>query len=199
MEVCRVVAAPNEFRRLMQEYASEVAMTAYDTKTSDAERFLDWLTDHPQLNQLHLDPALLSPYSVEFIDTARRLAHFRFQRLLQDTPVESDWSAKQVIHINPILIWASVDRLTAAQEPNSSACVFFPLQDTDSEPGTLASDVRVVSAVLVDEIRRLIRKLERRGPTRLRILLGGLDEHEQMEFRQTLRELADLGLVAVSW
>ena len=194
-------SAPTGLAMRMWEYVREFSISAYDTATSDAERFVEWLVEQANPDDFPFDRDLLSPYSVEFNKCTRQLAHIRFQELRQSTNEELDWHSKRVVHVNPVLIWASVDR--PVESATSSVVVFFPVDESAvvGRGGTdpAESSVTIHSVALEEEARRFVRKLERRGATRLRILLSGLSAPDQSELRRLLAELADVGLIAVGW
>src|SRR5690606_8627024 len=85
-----------------------------DVRCADADRFLDWLERHADLDDEQRDfvAALRGRRAVEFVAVKQRLAHARFQDLLRHTNTRLDQletNGRLTIYLNPIHVWSQFE------------------------------------------------------------------------------------------
>lgn len=152
----------DELDEFINEYVRDVPLSAYDTDSADAERFLDWLADRTDLTDEQQDyvTSQRSRYAVEFVAVKQRLAHVRFQRLLSASASRHDEllsNRRLMLHLNPIHVWATFEtRVLLDNEVSIPAPVLF-----------YAVGREVRSAVIEPYAGVLLRDLERSGPVRV--------------------------------
>jgi hypothetical protein len=180
-----------DLEELIVEYVKTVPLAAYDTGASDGERFLDWLCERRELTAEQQDVVTCqrSRHAVEALAQERRLAHVRFQELLQSAEafaLELGANPDLWIHANPIHVEATLHthRLLDAEDELPALVAFFPV----------GNDVR--TAVLEDAGRRLFGCLAESGPQRLADLQAAGLGADRSELIELCLDLADVGLAA---
>ena len=178
------------WEELRVDYVKTVPLAAYDSMTSDGERFLNWLADCVELTaeQGDLVTCQRSRHTVEALAAENRLAHVRFQELWQSIESfapELGANDDLWIHLNPIHTWATLQtaRLLDESDDLPAGIVFFPV----------GNDIR--TAVLEDAGRQLVEQLAW-GPRRLdelNLITLGIDRDEAIDL---CLDLADIGLAA---
>lgn len=190
---CELLA--DGFDGLDEQIAAYVACTPMppgDIRCADADRFLDWLQRHADLDDEQRDfvAALRGRRAVELVAVKQRLAHARFQELLRHTNTRLDQlesNGRLTIYLNPIHVWSQFE--TRA------------LLDDDTEiPATVlfvpcGSDVRTV--VIEPIARQFIEDLETAGPLQVKDLRR-TNCLEQEACLDLVRQLAAVGVVALA-
>lgn len=192
-----VQPAFDDFEDLLEAYVHEFPLSAYDTGTSDGDRFLAWLESHRELTPEQRDFVICqrSRHAVEDEGRRNRLGHVRFQELASLTSElvgELDSNPNLQVHLNPIHVWGRFQ---------SKA-----LLDEDAEPPAdvlfYASDNEVRTAVLEPEGQQLAHELATLSPCTLDqwAALGNSfadrESRSQNELASFCRDMADIGLVA---
>jgi hypothetical protein len=176
-------------------YVACTPMPAGDIHCADADRFLDWLQEHADLNDEQRDfvAALRGRRAVEFVAVRQRLAHARFQELLRHTSTRFDQletNGKLTIYLNPIHVWSQFEtRALLNDDVDIPATVLFV---------PCGSDVRTI--VVEPAAKRLIDHLEAAGPQRIKDLLKhcGSGPEEAENCLEAVRQLAAVGVVALA-
>jgi hypothetical protein len=173
-------------------YVKEVPLSSYDTGSIDAERFLDWLSGRHDLTEEQEDcvTCLRSRHAVEFVALKQRLSHLRFQELLSLNGrllPELERNHRLVVHLNPIHVWSRFTTRALLDEDDAvpATVIFFPV----------GSDIR--TAVVEPEAEELLRVLEQAGVLRVKDLKRLWPRTEQTTLQELVRELAEMGLVAL--
>lgn len=185
---------------LVDRYIRSVPLAAYDTGTSDTDRFVRWLPTVVELSPEQRDLSLVvrSRFAVEEAGRRNRMSHVRFQELvsLNDRlSAELETNPKLRIHLNPIRTRAVFETglLTgddASGVPESGIEVVF-----------FAFQTEVRTAILEPDGRALVQTLADVGPCRLsnlqvrHDLTTSLDEESLLEM---LIDCSDVGLIAFS-
>lgn len=179
------------FTDLIERFVRCVPLAAYDTGSSDSQRFLDWLCGTRRLNERQRDfvACMRSRYAVEVAAECHRLAHVRFQELLSTCDAlgpELNVDSPVWIHLNPIHAWGVFrTRVLADDETELPATVlFYPVAGT------------IHTAVLDQFAEFIVRELEVRGPARFGDLSPAPLETSREELLQLCRDLAEVGIVA---
>lgn len=183
---------------LLNRYIQEVPLAAYDTGTSDTDRFVRWLPSTVELTPEQRDLTLVirSRFAVEEAGRRNRMGHVRFQELVslnEKLVSELESNTQLLIHLNPIRARAVFETglLTGEEDVLESGVevLFFAFQ----------TEVRTV--ILEPEGRELVQALSSCGPcllSRLRLQLDlttSLDDEELMEM---LTDCSSVGLIAFS-
>ena len=173
-------------------YVASVPLSAYDTGSSDAERFLDWLEQSVDLDDEQRDfiAALRAQHAVELVAVKQRLAHVRFQELLSMNDrllCELETNRKLRVHLNPIHVWSQFETRVLLDEGDDlpATVLFYPV----------GSDVRTV--VVEADAEELLRDLSQTEPTTVTTLLRGTPRDRHGEVLNLLRDLALLRVIAL--
>ncbi len=182
----------DELQDLVKQYIKEVPLAAYDTGNTDAERFLIWLDKHAELTDEQQDYVRCqrSRHAVEFVAMKQRLAHVRFQELLsmnEQLAPELDTNGKLTIHLNPVHVWSRFETkaLLGDDAAAPATVLFYPV----------GNDIR--TAVIEPECEQLIHMLEQHGVMRMKDLKKLIPQSEHAELIGLLRDLADMGMIAL--
>lgn len=203
----------------ISKYVTTVPLAAYDTGTSDGDRFIQWLTRETDLTaeQRDVGNVIRCRNGVEDIGRTNRLGHVRFQELRSlstELGAELDSNSTLSIHLNPIRLWTTFetnlfvgdDKEEAAADnefadsldPNS-----FDAPNTNEKVDALfyAYENEVRTAVFEREAQIIFRALAEVEPCHLvelalRVdLAAGIDE---ATVREILVDSAEAGIVAFS-
>lgn len=173
------------------EYVQTVPLAAYDTGTSDGDRFLQWLRDtkSPTPQQADYITCQHSRHAAEALARDNRMAHIRFQdlsgmtnRLLEELGRNPDLQ----IHLNPVHVWATFRTKALLDEeikPPANV-VFFARGD------------QIHTAVLEPSGQALVYQLEAIGPCTLDEWLIKNDTLEREYLIEFCRDSAEMGLTA---
>lgn len=182
----------DELQDLVKQYIKEVPLAAYDTGNTDAERFLIWLDRHAELTDEQQDYVRCqrSRHAVEFVAMKQRLAHVRFQELLsmnEQLVPELETNARLTVHLNPVHVWSRFETkaLLGDDDASPATVLFYPV----------GNDIR--TAVIEPECEQLIHMLEQHGVMRVKDLKKLLPQSEHPALFNLLRDLADMGMVAL--
>lgn len=183
---------------LISRYIREIPLAAYDTGTSDTDRFVRWLPTVIKLTPEQRDLILVikSRFTVEEAGRRNRLGHVRFQELasLNDRLVSELESNEGLrIHLNPMRTRAVFETGLLIGEEESPAdgveVLFFAFQ----------TEVRTV--ILEREGRALVQTLSDIGPCRLASLKKQLDlttSFDDESLMEMLNDCSEVGLIAFS-
>jgi len=179
------------FDELLARYVRCVPLAAYDSGSSDGQRFLDWLCGTRRLTDVQRDYVACqrSRHAIEQLAEANRLAHVRFQEIWsarENFAQELETNRRLWLHLNPIRAWG-VFRTRALLDDEAdlpSTVLFFAVN----------SDIR--TAVIEHDAEILIRELEARGPDHLDELATGPLEGTRSEMIEICLDLAEAGLLA---
>lgn len=188
----------DEMSGFIHRYIREVPLAAYDTGTSDTDRFVRWLPTVVELTPEQRDLVLVirSRFAVEEAGRRNRLGHVRFQELvsLNDRLVSELPSNEGLrIHLNPMRTRAVFETGLLIGEEESPAdgveVLFFAFQ----------TEVRTV--ILEPEGRALVQTLADIAPCSLLELKKQLDLTTSLD-EETLMEMltdsSEVGLIAFS-
>lgn len=192
-----VQPAFSDFEELLVAYIRELPLAAYDTGTSDGDRFLEWLETRRKLTSEQHDfvACQRSRHAVDDEGRRNRLGHVRFQELVSlasELAGELGSNRNLQIHLNPIRVWGRFE--TAA------------LLDEDADPPAdvlfYASGNEVRTAVLEPEGVTLVHELEGVSPCTLDGWCDVADSFADREPRsedelvEFCHDMASIGLVA---
>jgi hypothetical protein len=175
------------------DYVASTPMPSCGVECADADRFLDWLAGHADLNEEQRDfvAALRGRRAVEYVAVKQRLAHARFQELLRHTDTRIDQletNGRLTVYLNPIHIWSQFEtRALLNDDADIPATVLFV---------PCGSDVRTI--VVEAAAKRLIDHLEADGPLRMKDLLHRSGCGREQSCLQAVRQLAAVGVVALA-
>ena len=181
-----------EMEDLIAAYVKTIPLAAYDTGSSDAEHFLEWLQRSRSLTpeQIDLITCQRARRAVEELAAANRLQHLRFQdfAVLRERLLP-EWGARPELRIelNPVRVWATFSTpvlLGEGDEPPATV-IFFPVEND------------IHTAVLEPQAQSLIQDLEARGPSRLDDLASDCLPDVREEIIELCRDLVELGLAAL--
>lgn len=181
-----------QFDELIVSYIRATPLAAYDTGGSDAERMLDWLQRTRKLSARQQDyiACQRARHAVEEAAREDRLAYVRFQERWSVTPaLAADLpTGVALLYLNPIRIWTTFRTTTLLGEGAEPPCqvVFFPVQ---GEISTAALDDR--GAALLAELAALC-------PVGFDSWAAVTQHADSDDLLQTVRDLAEMGLVAVA-
>ena len=177
---------------LIEQYALAVPLTAYDTGCSDADRFLEWLSRHTEIDAEQRDLVVCqqSRHAIEFVALKQRLAHVRFQEMLSNNERllrELDRNGTIQIHLNPIHVWAKFETRALLDEESTvpATVLFYPVEN----------DIR--TAVVEDDARGLIERVER-TPVTMKRLLRDTPQWQRHSLMELIKDLCQLGIVALA-
>jgi len=186
-----IAGALDTFDDLLAAYVRALPLAAYDTGSSDGERFLDWLgSGHPlTAEQRDYVACQRGRFAVENAARANRPGHVRFQALAADA-TESvaalDANLDLQIHFNPIHAWSRF---------HTSA-----LLDEDAAPPAnvlfYAAGTEIATAVLEPAGQLLVRSLALYAPCTLDDWSAMSQQADREELVEFCRDLAEMGLVA---
>ena len=190
-----VAAAFDEdvFARWLEEYIQAVPLAAYDTGTTDGDRFLDWLARTQELTAEELDHVRCQQarHAVEELARRNRPAHVRFQEMWSvagELAAELDAESHLVIHVNPIRTWETFQTdvlLEGAAEPPARVLFF-------------ANRSEIATALLSPDGQELLCELARFAPCRIdewAMLSGRADAAPLVALA---RDLVEMGLAALA-
>ncbi|MGE3313956.1 MAG: hypothetical protein AB7O26_02490 [Planctomycetaceae bacterium] len=179
------------FDELVERFVRCVPLAAYDTGSSDSQRFLDWLCGTRRLNESQRDHVTCqrSRYAIELAAECHRLAHVRFQEILstcESLSPQLDIDSPVWIHLNPIHAWGVFRTRTLLDDESElpATVLFYPVAGT------------IHTAVLDPFAEFIVRELEARGPARFGDLSPAPLETTRSELLKLCRDLADVGIVA---
>ncbi|MBL8848431.1 MAG: hypothetical protein JNG89_02055 [Planctomycetaceae bacterium] len=190
---CEVLAdGLDELNDYIKEYIKIVPLSAYDTNTTDGERFLIWLDEKKDLTDEQRDYVRCQRgrHAIEFVALKQRLAHIRFQELLSMNDrllPELETNPRLAIHLNPIHVWSRFETgaLLDDADGGGATVMFFPVGE----------DIR--TAVIEGDCESLIHLLEQQGVMRLKDLRKLYPHDSQSELPGLIRDLAEMGMVAL--
>ena len=190
--------AMEELPGLISRYIREIPLAAYDTGTSDTDRFVRWLPTVIKLTPEQRDLILVikSRFTVEEAGRRNRLGHIRFQELasLNDRLVSELESIEGLrIHLNPMKTRAVFETGLLIGEEESPAdgveVLFFAFQ------------IEVRTVILEREGRTVVQTLSEIGPCRLASLKKQLDlttSFDDESLMEILNDCSEVGLIAFS-
>ncbi|MHC4875246.1 MAG: hypothetical protein ACYTGL_02030 [Planctomycetota bacterium] len=180
---------------LISEYVAVIPLAAYDTGSSDGDRFAQWVTRRMSVSEEQRDllAVIRSRHAVEEIARCNRLAHVRFQERLSLNDMllpELPTSRRLRLYLNPIrLVTHFRSDLFVAVDSTADA-VFF----------AVGTEIRV--AVLDENGHRVLRVLsETDGLLVSELSMAVRSETESAATGDELTEIvcacAELGLIAI--
>ena len=176
---------------LVVEYVKTLPLAAYDTGSSDGERFLRWIENEhqPTPEQRDYITCQRSRHAIESIARSKRLAHVQFQDLwgmADRLSGELSTNPDLKIHLNPIRFWSRFEtRALLDDEAATPASVLFY---------AVGSDIR--TAVLEPSGQTRVHELEAIGPCTLDKWLITASEIARDELIELLHDTAQIGLIA---
>jgi hypothetical protein len=188
-----VAAAFDAFEDLLAAYVRDVPMATYGAGPDDAEAFLDWLERTRRLTPEQGDHVACqrARRAVEAEARKDRAGHVRFQALWKAMargtagPAATDglW-----IRLNPIRVWSRFTTAALLDEdtPPPADVLFFPV------------DGSVHTAVLEPAGQALLSELAARCPCTVGEWLRQSERADPAEALSAVRDLAEMGLVAVN-
>jgi hypothetical protein len=180
-----------ELVALIKQFITTVPLAAYDTGTSDGERFLRWLeeTQDPSAEERDYIACQRARHAVESEARLDRLAHIRFQELASlaeehAAALEEDPNLR--VHLNPVRAWSRFHtKALLDEEADTPANVlFFPVGN------------QISTAVLEPEGQALVRELALYAPCTLDDWAAMSELAGREELVELCRDLAGMGLVA---
>jgi hypothetical protein len=177
----------------IEAYVACTPMPTGDVRGADADRFLDWLERHADLDDEQRDfvAALRGRRAVEFVAVVQRLAHARFQELLRHTNARLDQLAtndRLTVYLNPIHVWSQFETRALLDEGAEipATVLFVPC----------GSDVRTI--VVEPAAGQLINDLDAAGPLQIKDLLRRTPRDQKDACMALVRQLAAVGVVALA-
>jgi hypothetical protein len=186
-----------DFEDLLTAFVRAQPLAAYDTGSSDGERFLAWVeqTQQPLPEQRDYISCQRARHAVENEARRNRVGYLRFQELLgvaETLADELESNPSLVVCLNPIRVWGRFET-PELLDPSASLpaeVIFYPV----------AGDIR--TAVLEGESLERVRELAGFGPCTLdawRVALEpfvGTEGVDRTELVALCRDLVAIGLVA---
>ena len=186
-----VADAFDDLEDLVSAYIRNVPPAAYDTTTSDGERFLSWLERTGDLTPRQRDyvSCQQARLAVEAAARADRPGHRRFQELWSLTPqlaAELDTDPGLRAYLNPIRAWSRFTTTTLLDDDATlpADVLFFATGD------------EIRTAILEPHGRALVEELASCGPRTLDEWAGRSQHADREELVSLYRDLAEMGLVA---
>ena len=187
-----------ELPDLIRQFIRTVPLSAYDTGTSDTDRFVRWLPEVIELTPEQRDLTLVvrSRFAVEEAGRRNRMGHVRFQELVslnEQLVAELESNPDLLIQLNPIRTRAVFETglLTGDEDvPESGIEVLF-----------FAYQTEVRTVILETEGRALVQTLSDAGPCRLSSLRDRLELTTPLDnesLLEMLRDCSEVGLIAFS-
>jgi hypothetical protein len=180
-----------KFDDLLERYIRTIPLAAYDTGSSDSQRFLDWLCGTRRLTDVQRDHVACqrSRYAIELAAESNRLSHVRFQELWaahERLGAELESNENLWIHLNPIHSWGVLRTPILLDEETElpATVLFYPV----------GADIH--TAVVEPDAEVLVRSLESRGTLHLDDLASVPLELSRGELIEFCLDLAGVGLVA---
>lgn len=176
---------------LVDEYILEVPLAAYDTGSSDGDRFLRWLklTHVTTLEQQDHITCQLARHEVENVARKNRLGHVRFQELRSLTDrLTADLSTnpKLRIHLNPIRTWGTFQtNVLLDVEAAAPADVLF-----------FANGQQIRTSVFEDAGKYFVETLASHGPFTLTDWMRLDRSISRSDLIEFCLDAAEMGLVA---
>lgn len=176
---------------LVAEYIKEVPLAAYDTGSSDGNRFLNWLsfTHVTTLEQQDYIACQLARNEVENIARANRLRHIRFQELQSmSARLQGDLkkNPKLRIHLNSIRTWTTFQTSSLLDEESV----------TPTEVLFFASGSQIRTSVFEQFGNSCIEKLAEHGSLTIAELAESDDAASRKAVIEFCIDAAEIGLVA---
>lgn len=192
-EACRILADGFEdLDESIARYLADASRSAYECEADDVENFLQWLAEQEDLTPEERDHVACqkSQQAVERVVLRRRLAHLRFQEMLQTPrqPEHGEQRPQCLVHLNPVHVWATFEShaLIADDADLPATVVVFPVGAT-------------TRSLVVDSVMAyLIRKLEHYGPLPLQHLLRAAQSGGREALHSRIVRLTELGLLALA-
>ena len=186
-----VAGAFQDFDDLLAAYVRALPLAAYDTGSSDAERFLEWLADRHPLTPEQRDYVACQRgrFAVENAARANRPGHVRFQELAgaaAESAVALDAHPGLQLYFNPIHAWSRFHTSALLdEEATPPANVLF-----------YAAGTEIATAVLEPAGQLLVRSLALYTPCTLDDWAAMNQHADRDELLEFCRDLAEMGLVA---
>ena len=188
----------DELPSLISRYIREFPLAAYDTGTSDTDRFVRWLPTVIELTPEQRDLVLVikSRFAVEEAGRRNRLGHVRFQELvsLNDRLApELETNLNLKLHLNPMRSRAVFETgllIGEEESPDGGVEVLF-----------FAFQTEVRTVILEPEGRALVQTLSDIGPCSLAGLRKQLDlttSFDDESLMEMLTDCSEVGLIAFS-
>ena len=181
-----------DFDDLVAEYVKSRPLNAYDTRSSDANHFTEWLEQSRRLSaeQHDLITCQRSRHEVEERASQQRLQHIRFQEFAASRErFLGEWGPDPELRIelNPVRVWATFHTPVLLDEDDHlpAIVVFFPVEDN------------IHTAVVEVHAQALLRELETRGPSRLDDLAVDCLPEIREEIATICGDFVELGLAAL--
>ena len=182
----------DDLEDVVSRYIREVPLAAYDTGSSDGDRFLGWLTRtaQPTTEQQDYIACQRSRFQVELIARRMRSAHVHFQKLRSMTEHRLDRFEDTLnvrLYLNPIRTWSvfHTQALTDDEAAVPADVLFYAFGD------------QIRTAVLEPPGLDAIRQLEPISPCSLDDWLEHAGQTGRDELRDIWLDAAQLGLVAL--
>jgi len=186
-----IAGAFDPFDDLLAAYVRALPLAAYDTGSSDAERFLIWLEGDQPLTAEQRDYVACQRgrFAVENAARENRSGHVQFQELAgvaaeSATALEAnpDWQ----LYLNPVHAWSRFQTSALLDEESTPpANVLF-----------YAAGTEIATAVLEPAGQLLVRSLALYSPCTLDDWAATFDDTDRVELAEFCRDLAEMGLVA---
>ena len=182
---------------LIDQYIQTVPLAAYDSGSSDGNRFAEWLSGKVSLTDEQGDALTIvrARFSVEEHARANRVGHLHFQEissLVAELAPELPRNPKLQLRLNPIRQWAVLEttRFLDGDDKVPADVLFY----------ACGREVRTV--VLNNLGRSLIRALSKFGPCPLRQVEKQLFETDRGTIRRSaildlVNDCVQIGLIAI--
>ncbi len=185
----------SQLDELISDYVAAIPLAAYDTGSSDGDRFAQWVTRRTPLSDEQRDvlAVIRSRHAIEEIARFNRLAHVRFQERvsLNSTLLpELRTSTSLRLYLNPIRLITHFDSSLFVDADSSADAVFF----------AVGTEIRV--AILDENGHRVLRVLSETDGLLLSELLTAVHSKTGVavsddELIGIASDCADLGLIAL--
>ncbi|MDA0835120.1 MAG: hypothetical protein O2955_09515 [Planctomycetota bacterium] len=176
----------------IERFVQRVTAAEYDSGSSDAERFLEWLRQYRRLSVSENDAVCCQSarFAVATMVKLNPTRHLRFQELRtmsQEFKRDLNRLPKLWFVVNPIHVWTTLrsSAMLHDAEVLPAQVIFYPVQD------------EVCHAVVTSLGQQLLRHLSETGACRGDDLLAVCRDESPLDLLNVCRELMSLGLVSL--
>lgn len=183
---------------LLSEYVRTVPLAAYDSGSSDGDRFARWVEQRQPCSaeQMDLLTVVRSRFAVEEIAREHRLLHVRFQERLSLIPEllpELGTNPAIRVYLNPVRVLSRFrSRLFLGEDSTDAADAVFFAVGTEIRVAVLETDAGLVESVLSHRDGLTVSTLQHHCGA------AGAEPMSPERLSQVVSDSAELGLIALA-